>query len=45
MNRLLDDARGRVEELVEDAAGELRTAAFELPTEEEGDDEDGSLQD
>lgn len=33
--RLLDDARGRVEELVADASGELRAAPFELPSDEE----------
>lgn len=33
--RLLADARGRVEELVAEASGELRTAAFEVPSDEE----------
>lgn len=39
-NRLLDDARGRVEELVADASGELRTVPFEVPA-EEGNGESG----
>ncbi len=32
-NRLLDEARGRVEEVVEEAAGELEAVDFELPEE------------
>lgn len=35
-NRLLEEARGRVEELVEEAAGELRTVPFEPPEEDGG---------
>lgn len=37
-NRLLEDARGRIEELVADASGELRTVPFEAPGEAEGGD-------
>lgn len=33
-SRLLDEARGKVEELIEDAAGELETVDFELPTDD-----------
>lgn len=36
-SRRLDEARGRVEELIEDAAGELETVDFDLPTDEAGD--------
>lgn len=32
-SRLLDEARGRVEEVVEEAAGELDAVDFELPEE------------
>lgn len=32
-SRLLDEARGRVEEVVEEAAGELEAVYFELPEE------------
>ncbi len=39
---LLDEARGRVEELIEDAAGELEVVEFDVPDEEgDGDDPDG----
>lgn len=34
-NRLLDEARGRVEEVVEQASGELEAVDFELPEEPE----------
>ena len=34
-SRLLDEARGRVEEVVEEAADELETVDFELPEESE----------
>lgn len=37
-NRLLEDARGRVEELVSDASGELRAVPFEVPGEGEAED-------
>lgn len=37
-NRLLEEARGRVEELVEEASGELRTVPFEPPEEDRGAD-------
>lgn len=30
-NRLLDDAEGKIEELVAEASGELRTVPFEVP--------------
>lgn len=33
-SRLLQEARGVVEELIEDAAGELDTVEFDLPTED-----------
>jgi exodeoxyribonuclease VII small subunit len=32
--RQLDAARGKVEELIEDAAGELETVDFDLPTDD-----------
>lgn len=38
---MLEEARGRVEELVEDAAGEVDTVAFEMPDGDEGDGDDG----
>lgn len=34
-NRLLDEARGRIEEVVEEASGELEAVDFELPEESE----------
>lgn len=34
---LLDETRGRVRELVEDAAGEIEAVEFELPDEDEED--------
>lgn len=34
-SRHLDEARGRVEELIEEASGELATVDFELPADEE----------
>lgn len=37
----LDEARGRVEELVEDAAGELDVVEFDVPDGGEGDGTDG----
>lgn len=37
-NRLLEDARGRIEELVADASGELRAVPFDAPDEEEAGD-------
>ena len=36
-SRLLDEARGKVEELIEDAAGELEAVDFDLPTDDAGD--------
>jgi exodeoxyribonuclease VII small subunit len=36
-SRLLDDARGVVEELIEDASGELATVDFDLPVADGGD--------
>lgn len=33
--RQLDEARGKVEELIENAAGELETVDFELPTDDD----------
>jgi exodeoxyribonuclease VII small subunit len=36
-SRLLDDARGVVEELIEDASGELATVDFDLPLADAGD--------
>lgn len=38
---MLDEARGRVDELVEDAAGDLEFVEFEMPEGEEGDGADG----
>ena len=39
--RLLDDARGVVEELIEDASGELATVDFDLPAGEATDGDGG----
>ena len=39
--RQLDEARGKVEELIEDAAGELETVDFDLPTDDGSDDGSG----
>ncbi len=36
--RQLDEARGKVEELIEDAAGELETVDFDLPTDDDAGD-------
>lgn len=33
--RQLDEARGKVEELIEEAAGELETVDFDLPTDDD----------
>ena len=33
-NRLLEDVRGRIEELIETSSGELRTEAMDLPDQE-----------
>lgn len=40
--RLLRDARGRVEELIEDAAGELEAVEFDLPSGEGAGEDEGS---
>lgn len=40
-SRLLDEARGVVEELIEDASGELEAVDFELPDDERETDGDG----
>lgn len=40
-NRLLDEARGVVEELIEDASGELEAVDFELPDDDRGTDGEG----
>lgn len=40
-SRLLDDARGVVEELIEDASGELEDVEFEMPDEGRRADDDG----
>lgn len=37
-SRLLDEARGVVEELIEDASGELEAVDFELPEDGDGTD-------
>lgn len=40
-SRLLDEARGVVEELIEDASGELEAVDFELPDDDRGTDGEG----
>ncbi len=41
--RLLDEARGRVEELITESTGELRTAEFDPADTGATDDEDGGV--
>lgn len=40
-SRLLDEARGVVEELIEDASGELEAVDFDLPEDDRGADGEG----